>query len=177
MDLNLLMHLIFLRVVNIIFFFSGVVLNAILMILPTILLIISANDLGIFPEVALAIFMVIFIPPFIFFNYKLFMISRKMRQQNAVSPEKRRISLKNINTCLLAVACLVFFSVPMSFSIVVGLFEGTKSNSATVTGVWTTTAYAMSCSFNSLIFFWKNKLLRDEGIKIINQIKDRVLRS
>ena len=36
---------------------------------------------------------------------------------------------------------------------------------------------AVVCSFNSLIFFWKNKVLRDEGIKIIKKIKDRVLGS
>ncbi len=37
--------------------------------------------------------------------------------------------------------------------------------------------YAMNSSFNSLIFFWKNKILRAEGMKILNTMKGRVFGS
>ena len=152
-------------------------LLAIIMILQTTLLIIYANDRGIFGSVALGIFMVIYFTPFIFLNYKLFKISRKIRRQNATSSELRRISLKHINTCLLAVACLMLWSIPVSFRVVFSLVEGSTSDNAKISGLSAATTFAMNCSFNSLIFFWKNKLLRDEGIKIIKKIKDRVLGS
>ena len=57
-------------------------LLAIIMILQTTLLAISVPNLGIFGIVAFGIFMVIYLTLFIFFNYKLFKISRKMRRQN-----------------------------------------------------------------------------------------------
>ena len=144
-------------------------LLAILIILPTILLIISTNHLVISVEVRISVFIAIFNSPLVFFNYKLFKISRKMRRQSATSPEKRR-SLKNINTCLLAVACLVFFSVPLCLCVFFGLVEGSASDNARLSRVWGATATVMNCSFNCLIFFWKNKVLRSEGIKIVLHI-------
>ena len=151
---------------------------AVFIFLPTTLTILCTNGLVISSEVALSIFMAIFIPPFIFFNYKLFKISRKMRRQNATSPEKRRkIRLKNINTCLLTVACLVVSSIPATVYVVFGLVEDSTSKNTRLSSVWSDTTFVMHCSFNSLIFFWKNKVLRDEGIKIIKKIKDRVLGS
>ena len=80
-------------------------------------------------------------------------------------------------TCLLTVACLVFFSVPMSCSIAFGLFEGMTSDNAIASGLWAESTFVMNCSFNSLILFWKSKVLHSEGAKIIRKIKDRVLGS
>ena len=146
--------------------------------LTTSMILTFTNNSAISRAVGFSIFMAIFIPPFIFLNCKLFKISRKMRRQNATSPElRRRISLKHINTCLLAVACLVFWSVPRSVYFVLVLVEGSTSDNANVSALWATTTYVMTCSLNCLIFFWKNKLLRDEGIKLIKKIKDRVLGS
>ena len=154
-------------------------LLAIFTILPTTLIIlVSTNDKVFSPAVALSVFMMMFLPPFIFFNYKLFKISKKLRRQNATSPElRRRISLKNISTCLLAVASYLICSISVSSYIAFRLLEETMTDKVIVSEMWSTTAYVINCSFNSLIFFWKNKVLRDEGKKIINQIKDRVLRS
>ena len=150
-------------------------LFAILIILPNALLIISTNDLVISHPVAVAIFMVIFIPPFLFFNYKLFTIARKVGRKNATSPEKR--SLKNINTCLLAVACLVFWSIPNSIYVVFSIVEGSTSDNARLSFLWVITTCVMNCSFNCLIFFWKNHVLHSEGINMIKKIKGRVLGS
>ena len=136
-------------------------LLAILIILTTTWIIMSTNDLVISRAVVIGIFMGIFFPP-------LLKISRQMRRQNAISTEKRRkIHFKNIDTCLLAVAYLVLFSVPTSFYVVFSLVEGSTSENAKLSRVWADTAQVINCSFNSLIFFWKNKVLRDEGIKII----------
>ena len=147
-------------------------LFAILIILLTTLIIISTNNMVISAAVAIAIFMAIFSPPYIFLNYKLFKISRRMRRQD--TSEKRKINLKAINTCLLAVVCQVFFSVPISVSVVFVLLEGSTSDYTKLSIAWAITALSMNSSFNSLIFFWKNKVLGDEGIKIIKKIKSRI---
>ena len=86
------------------------ILLGVLFILPIILIVISVNNLVISLPVALVIFFAIVFPPIIFLNYKLFKISRKMRRDNTASPEPStlHVNLKNISTCLLAVACRVW---------------------------------------------------------------------
>ena len=143
---------------------------AILIILPATLIIVSTNDLVLSRPIALGIFMVAFVPLFIFFNYKLLKISRKMRRENTTPTEKRRINLKNIHTCLLTVVCLLVFSIPTSFRIAFAFVEGSTSDNAWLSLFWVSTMQVMNCSFNSLIFFWKNKVLRDEGIKIVKKM-------
>ena len=145
--------------------------------LTALIILISTTYSVISRAVGFSIFMAMFLPSFIFFNYKLFKISRKIQRQNATSSERRRISLKHINTCLLAVASLVFWSVPFSVFVVFRLVEGSTSENARLSLQWATATLLMNCSFNSLIFFWKNKILRDEGIKIIKKIKNCVLGS
>lgn len=49
----------------------------------------------------------------LFFNYKLYMISRHMRKSNATTQNIiTTIKLRNISSCLLAVACYMLFSIP-----------------------------------------------------------------
>ena len=149
---------------------------AISTIFPATLQIISANNMVISYAVAPAVFMLIYLPPFIFFNYKLFKISRKKHRRNVISPETRTKmkSLKTISTCLLAVACIVLFSIPYVPFIVVSLLEGPSSNNARLLLLWTATVFRMNCTFNCLIFFWKNKVLQIEGRKVLQAMKARV---
>ena len=152
---------------------------AISTIFPATLLIISENNMVTSKAVALAVFMLIYLPPFIFFNYKLFKISRKMRRRNVISHEtKRKLkSLKNISTCLLAVVCFVLLSIPFVPFIVVSSLEGPSSNNARLLFLWTGAVFRTNCSFNCLIFFWKNKVLQIEGIMVLQAMKARVFRT
>ena len=77
-------------------------------IIQTTLMGMSINDLVIPYEIGLLICCIIFIPPMLFTNYKLFTIARKSR---IISPEmKKSFSLKNISSILLvAVSLLVLF--------------------------------------------------------------------
>ena len=149
---------------------------AISTIFPATLLTISANNMVISYAVALAVFLIIYLPPFIFFNYKLFKISRKMRRRNVISSETRTKmkSLKNISSCLFAVACLAFFHIPTFIYIGVSAHEGSTSRNARLWFSWAATIYRMSCTFNCLIFFWKNKVLQLEGRKVLKAMKVRV---
>ena len=145
-------------------------------IFPAALLIISINQIVISYPVAVCIFLLIYLPPFIFFNYKLFKISTKLRRKNVISPQNRiKVrNLKHFSSCLLAVACLMLFSIPSFIYIAVSAVEGSTSSDARLSYMWLAIAFRMNCTFNSLIFFWKNKVLRIEGIKILQALKARV---
>ena len=115
------------------------------------------------------------IPAMLFINYKLFLVVRKSRKNKRISPDmKKSFSLKNISSCLLAVACVVVASIP------VFVYVGLRINSpktkytldnANLAGMWAKTISLMNCTFNCLIFYWKNKVLRTEGLKVLKSLK------
>ena len=138
--------------------------------------IMSINDLVIPYQVGLLILGIIFISPMIFINYKLFTVTRKsLYDYNGISPEmKKFLSLKNISSCLLVVACLLVLSIPLSVYIVLRLTskENEKTlDNAGLAALWVATTISMNSTFNCLIFYWKNKILRDEGMKVIKSMK------
>ena len=149
-------------------------LLAALCILPIITTTISVNDVVISIPVALIIFFAIVFPPFVFINYKLFKISRKIRRHNTASfPEvsNLRVNSKNISTCLLAVACLVLIYILAFFFIAFNLAEKSTSENARMSRLWSATVSAANSTLNCLIFFWKNEVLRREGIKVLKTWK------
>ena len=131
------------------------------------------------PTVGTIIFVqVVAFPPLMFINYKLYRISKQNRRNNAMSPQQRsKINLKNVSTCLLAAACVVVLFIPSSLFVVFGFLGKLTITNVKLLYVWAITLYTMNSTFNSLIFFWKNKVLRAEGIKILNTMKGRVFRS
>ena len=152
-------------------------LLAILFIPLIILMIISVNDLVISLPVALIIFLGIVFPLILFINYKLFKISIKGRRDNTASPKEStlHVNLKNINTCLLAVVCLVLMFTPTFFSIAFNIVEKSTSENAMVSRVWSGTVSTANSTLNCLIFFWKNGVLRGEGVKVLKTLKNRLL--
>ena len=148
-------------------------LLATLIIVDVILKVISANDF-ISDQVHAIILCILLIPAMLFINYKLFLVVRKSRK-NKISPEmKKTFSLKNISSCLLVVACGVVVSIP--WFVYIGLrinspdTEYTLDN-ANVAGLWGKTMALMNCTFNCIIFYWKNKVLRTEGRKVLKSMK------
>ena len=150
-------------------------LLAILIIVEVILKVISVNDFVISYHVHILIIFILFIPAMLFINYKLFQVVRKSRRKKRISPEiKKTFSLKNISSCLLVVACVVVISIP--WFVYVGLRinspETTNTlDNATLAGLWGKTISLMNCTFNCLIFYWKNKVLRTEGWKVLKSMK------
>ena len=72
-------------------------LFAFLVIIGIALLVMSINNLVIPFEVGVLICLIIFIPPMLFINYKLFTVARKSRRNNGTLPEmKKSFPLKNI---------------------------------------------------------------------------------
>jgi hypothetical protein len=81
-------------------------LLAILIIVEITLKVMSLNDFVISYQLHSVIFSILLIPAMLFINYKLFLVVRKSRKNKRVSPDmKKTFSLKNISSCLLAVAC------------------------------------------------------------------------
>jgi hypothetical protein len=135
----------------------------------------SVNNFVISFQVHGLIYCILLIPPMLFINYKLFLVVRKSRKNKIISTDmKKKFSLKNVSSCLLVVACVVVFSIPIF------VYIGLRINSpetiytldnANLAGMWTITIASMSCTFNCLIFYWKNKVLRTEGLKVLKSMK------
>ena len=149
-------------------------LFALLNVVAIILLLLSFNDFILSYEVCVAIGFIIQFPPMLVLNYKLFMITRKSRRNNEIALETiKSFSLKNVSSCVLAVACYVVLFTPVLAYI--GLRKFWKENELTLndtnlTGLWGMTICSMNSTFNCLIFYWKNKILRTEGMKVIESI-------
>ena len=150
-------------------------LLAILSILEITLNVIAVKDFLISYDVHVLIISVLLIPPMLFINYKLFLVVRKSRRNRRISPDmKKTFSLKNISSYLLAVACVVVVSTPVCAYIGLRINTTATTNTidnATLAGMWATTIILMNCTFNCLIFYWKNKVLRTEGLKVLKSLK------
>lgn len=128
---------------------------------------ISFNDWVItFPTYHI-IFYSIFSPLLIFVNYKLFKNVVRARKSNAMAP-KTNAKVNNIHSCLLVVSCYLIFSTPGFVYSSLGFMEQPTSTNAEMSWVWGSTVAAMNSTFNCLIFFWRNKVLRQEAKKILN---------
>jgi hypothetical protein len=148
-------------------------LLAILISVDLILVLMYINEVISYQVLALIHFGITLLPMF-FINYKLFRIARKNRRNKGISPEmKKAFSLKNISSCLLAVVCLAVLSIPVF--VYLGLRITSKAvsklDSANIASLWGKTFATMNGTFNCLIFYWKNKILRTEGMKVIKGMK------
>ena len=137
-------------------------LLAMLLIVQVILAVISVNDFIISDQVHTLLISILFVPPTLFVNYKLFLVVRKSHKNRRISPEmKNTFSLKNISSCLLVVACVVVY-----IGLRINSPESTHTlDNANVAGIWAKTIALMNCTFNCLIFYWKNKVLRTRRIE------------
>ena len=89
---------------------------------------------------------------------------------------KKTFSWKNISSCLLALASFVVLSVPVIVYSVLRIGSKDKDTTfddAELVGLWARTIASMNSTFNCLIFYWKNKILRLEGMKVIKSLKIR----
>ena len=143
-----------------------------ILLIPTSALYMSGKmDLVISTGATQIIALVLFLPPFIFFNFKLFIISRKV-----TSGKRKTKNFKNISTALWVVACLMLLYIPISLNAAF-ILARMSTNTRNLSFIWAYTCNTMNCTLNTLIFFWKNKVLHTEGIKILKTLKDRLVGS
>ena len=135
-----------------------------------LLLISSLNVIS--HQVCLLVSCIILAPPMLFMNYKLFTIARKSRRNKGISPEmKMAFSLKNVSSCLLSVICYVVLSIPVFVYIGLSINSRETLSKSYFLGLWARTIGSFNSTFNCLIFYWKNKILRTEGMKVIKGVK------
>ena len=147
-------------------------LLAILFVLEVVLLTMSLTGRLFSYHVKTVIFLAIFSPPFMFVNIKLFQIVRRMSKNNVISPKvTTMVKLKKISSCLLAVACLVLLYIPSGIYIAFSFVDESTSVNVLISGTWASTILSMNCTFNCLIFYWKNSILRTEGIRVLKILR------
>ena len=115
---------------------------------------------------------------FIYLNYKIFIIAKSKRKDDRVTPTsaatasshqegKRKINLKKTSTCCLTVGCFFICYFPqIMYSVLLFTETITYDRHGRLFNLWTTTFVAMNSTFNCLIFFWRNSILRREGMKV-----------
>ena len=134
-----------------------------------------------FGNILITVFVLSVLFAFICINYKMFIIAKSKRKDERVSPtstatssnqgrKRRKLNFKNISTCSLAVACFFFCSFPqIVYSTTRLILKNTAYDSQQVLlfNIWSITFFSMNSTFNCLIFFWRNSILRREGMKIV----------
>lgn len=150
-------------------------LLAIIVISSAIICIISRNGLAFSFSMGLLILLDLYSPIFMFVNLKLFILARKLHRERVISQGKKKtINFKSISTGLWAVACTMLLSIPSSVYI---SFKRAGKSTNILAFFWAITCITMNSTFNSLISFWKNNVLRSEGIKILKTLKNRLIGS
>jgi hypothetical protein len=121
---------------------------------------------------------------FIYSNYKMFIIAKSKRAeesitQTTVMDENRKtriLNLKHISTCSLAVGCFFCCFCPYIIYAALRLASRTSLSERQflLFGLWSSTFISLNSTFNCVIFFWRNSILRREGMKIVNAFRRRV---
>ena len=123
---------------------------------------------------------------FVYGNCKMFTIAKSKRGDEKVAPnfassvnnirKIRAINLKSISTCSLAVGCFFVCFFPY---IIFSAFRFTGAaqfgRQVLLYNIWTSTFVSINSTLNCVIFFWKNSILRREGMKIINAFRAHVV--
>ncbi len=114
-----------------------------------------------------------------FLNYKMFVVA-KAKSRNNILPhvtytpadkenKKHIFDLKKVSTCFLAIMCFFFCSCPGI--VISGLFSAQKvslyDENVVPLSLWMSTFVSINSTFNCLIFFWRNLILRREGMKLL----------
>ena len=112
-------------------------------------------------------------------NYKMFIIAKAKRGDKRISPtsatsvdnnkKSQILNLKNISTCSLVVVCFFVCSCPeiiFAFYRLATAADSAYDRQDWLFSIWANTFGSINSTLNCLIFFWRNSILRREGIKI-----------
>jgi hypothetical protein len=79
------------------------------------------------------------------------------------------LNFKNISTCSLAVGCFFICSLPHIIYCASRLTSKKPfyDRQVLIFSIWSVTFFSMNSTFDCLIFFWRNSILRREGMKVV----------
>ena len=133
------------------------------------------------------IFNIIFISFMLFLstyaNYKMLVVAKSKRVDKRVAPstetfneenrKKRIINLKNISTCSLAVCCYFLCYCPYIIYLTftrMTLGRSLYDKDVLLFNLRANTFISVNSTLNCVIFFWRNSVLRREGMKIVKAL-------
>ena len=135
-------------------------------------------------DVLTAVFILFFLFVFVCLNYKMFIIAKSKRNDERVSPtstatssnqerKRRKLNFKNISTPSMAVGCFFVCSFPgfIYSATRLTLNKPFYNKQVLLFNIWSITSFSMNSTFNCLIFFWRNSILRREGMKIAKRFR------
>ena len=110
-----------------------------------------------------------------FLNYKMFIIARSRRDNEIVLSNRLRnrptFLFKTFSTCSLTVMCYFVCSCPYVIYSVLRLTwtKNTPFQELVFYHLWTSSFFYINSTFNCLIFFWRNSILRREGMNTLKR--------
>ena len=155
-------------------------LLATLMIAPIIQLGLFFFNLKILVNLVVTIVFSILLLSSIYFNYKMCTIARSKRKIEATVNASRdhderrpKLQFKKFSTCFLAVISYLICACPnIVFSTLrLTLYKNTPFHELIFYQIWASTFLTMNSTFNCVIFFWRNSILRREGVDIIKSLR------
>ena len=132
-------------------------------------------------NVLITVFVFLLLCAFVYSNYKILIIAKSKRNDERIArvgtetdtgQERKKtliLNFKSISTCSLAVGCFFICLLPQIIFSAWRIVTNTPwdDNQAVVLSFWWNTIAFMNSTFNCLIFFWRNSVLRQEGTKIV----------
>lgn len=113
------------------------------------------------------IVLVTYVALIFFINYKMFKVAMNARRNG--TNKRSAVNFKCASTCLLAVLCFFCCSVPYLFFFCFKLSSTFSEEVFMLFQLWASTAVSLDSTFNCLLFFWRNKVLRLEGENILRR--------
>ena len=140
------------------------------------------SEARLYLSVLIAVFLLLFLFILAFLNYKMLVIVKSKREDelraaparletpgNQERQKRRKRNFKNISTCCLAVGFFFCCSFPLiicriwSYTLKLQLNDRRRI----LIDNWATTFACINSTLNCVIFFWRNSILRREGMKIL----------
>ncbi len=119
------------------------------------------NFFGIVRYAAEAVFVGALLVAISFVNCKMYNISRAARREVSAG----------VSTSILAVACFVLFSAPLLiYSAIQFVPETLHEDNSMLFSLWASMFACINSSANCVIFFWRDKRLREEGAKALQSL-------
>ena len=138
-------------------------------------------------NIIIAIYMLLLMFLFLYANCKIFTTAKSKRNDEMVVPslatsvnnnrKTRVINLKSISTCSLTVGCFFVCNCPYIIFSVLRFTSGAPpfDREVRLFNIWTSTFVSINSTLNCVIFFWRNSILRREGMNIMNAFLAHVI--
>ena len=121
---------------------------------------------GIICYAAEAVLVAVFLVVIFIINYRMYNIAKKAR----------RGLVTGISTCILAVACFTLFSSPLIiYSAIQFTPDILPEDNGMLFSLWASAFACINSSLNCLIFFWKDKSLRQEGTTVLESLVKEII--